>query len=766
MLSKELKTVKLHPKDDMIIGDYAFANSSIENVEIGDKVVSIGLIRGESEYSAFVDANDLTNIIVKPEDGPNGEYKNERASKNKYYSSINGVLFNKEQTVLIKYPAAKVKADNTYDVPVGIRRIAAMAFKNNQNIQIVNIRSYVENIGFEAFYACGNLEFVRFDNVYAPYSIMENAFTTQVEIEDGDIGNLKAKIGYSFDYYYDGENGEIGWVNYANDYTLVDNSSGEIIEPTPNVERNNFYAIVVLDTDGKQLGNILVSLTDPFGKTETVRTGYGTEGGGTATFYDLAGVEDLGFALDFTQPYFIKVADPHNVYYTYESTSVYLDEDMRITYITLERKPCDVSFNVNGGVGHIDTIYDVEVDVGKYKIDNQNVSKDGYTLAGWATSADGVVEYTDYFSTSKYKAHYILYAIWQPNTNTVHFDTNTGVGSMSDITVKTDASVTLPENVFTKEGYEFIGWALTPNGGVVYADNGVFTSGVDSEYTLYAKWKGNENLFQFTAGGGEGSMDTSTVVTDEYTTVPQNGFTRAGYTFVDWVDDNGTHWNPGDSYKGTTKPVQTLTAQWMANTGTLRFDANGGSGTMASIELKTDDPITLPKTEFGKLGYVMIGWATTSDGAPSYDSRASYKMPPVENGEVVTLYAVWAKGPAMHGVACDLADINTQTFDLNKAQYDYYCPISGTHNHEEGGICENGTLREFVSISVIVYCDSSLGYSIVGKDGVADVASGLYQNGNKVAGVSHVFVNANGTAIVYFDVPVYTLLSEVDILRR
>lgn len=744
--TRELHTVNLYPVADMIVGDYAFANSQIREVNIGDNVVSLGLIRGEGEYTVFADANYLTKITV--------------TNNNDYYSSIDGVLFDKQQKTLIKYPADKTVSN--YDIPESVKTIASMAFKQNQKIQRVNVHSYVETVGFEAFYACGNLSFVNFENVYAPYSIMENAFTTQVEIEDGTTINPKVSIGYSLGYYYDGESGEIGWENYANTYKLIDNSSGEVIEPSPEVDRNNFYAVVVLDTEGKQLGNMLVSLTDPYGKTETVRTGYGTEGTGTAMFYDLAGVEGLGFALDFTQPYIIKVADQRGVYYTYESTSVYLDADMRITYITLERKPCDISFNVNGGVGHIDTM-DILID-GNYAIANDQVSRVGYTLAGWGTSPDGVVKYTDFFSTSKYKAHYILYAIWQPNTNTVHFDTNTGVGSMSDITVKTDASVTLPENLFAKEGYEFIGWALTPTGGVVYADNGVFTSGVDSEYTLYAKWKGNENLFQFTAGGGDGSMDTGTVVTDEYTTVPQNGFTRDGYTFVDWVDDNGMHWNPGDSYKGTTKPVQTLTAQWVANTGTLRFDANGGSGTIASIELKTDEPTTLPKTEFGKLGYVMIGWATTSDGAPSYDSRASYKMPPVENGEVVTLYAVWAKGPAMHGVACDLADINTQTFDLNKAQYDYYCPISGTHNHEEGIICENGTLHEVVRISVIVYCDTSLGYSLVGKDGVADIASGLYQNGNKVAGVSDVFVNANGTAIVYFDVPVYTLLSEVDIV--
>ena len=335
--AKHVEDVIIRPTRELIIGDYAFANSRILHVTLGDKVTSVGLLRGEGEYTVFADAEYLTAIDVD--------------AGNEYYSSESGVLFDKAKQKLIKYPPAK--DGDVYEVPDTVSVIASMAFKRAYDIKQVLISSEVTAIGLEAFYACTNLVLIYFDSVYAPMSIMENAFTTFVEIEDGVSYNPRTQIGYSEDYYLDGENGEYGWNNYADTYNLA------AYERLPELERGNagagYYAVVIVDTDGNRLGNVRVSLTDPNGKTESVISGYNldAEGVGVAMFYDLFGVEGLGFSLDFTRPYSMNIEDLNGKYRGYSNPEIYLDEAMRITYITLTRAP--LAFGVSCGETEINT---------------------------------------------------------------------------------------------------------------------------------------------------------------------------------------------------------------------------------------------------------------------------------------------------------------------------------------------------------------------------------------------------------------------------
>ena len=55
---------------------------------------------------------------------------------NKYFSSVNGILFNKKQTVLYRYPSAK--SGKTYTVPKNVTKIAPAAFEGSKNLTTVN----------------------------------------------------------------------------------------------------------------------------------------------------------------------------------------------------------------------------------------------------------------------------------------------------------------------------------------------------------------------------------------------------------------------------------------------------------------------------------------------------------------------------------------------------------------------------------------------------------------------------------------------------
>jgi hypothetical protein len=85
-------------------------------------------------YSAFLGAT-LTAISVSPE--------------NLNYSSINGVLYNYAQTMLLQCPAG---ASGSYTVPAGVASIATAAFEYCVKLASVSISASVTSIGGDAFY--------------------------------------------------------------------------------------------------------------------------------------------------------------------------------------------------------------------------------------------------------------------------------------------------------------------------------------------------------------------------------------------------------------------------------------------------------------------------------------------------------------------------------------------------------------------------------------------------------------------------------------
>jgi hypothetical protein len=108
-------------------------------------------------------------------------------------------------------------------------------------------------------------------------------------------------------------------------------------------------------------------------------------------------------------------------------------------------------------------------------------------------------------------------------------------------------------------------------------------------------------------------------------------------------------WKLGEDDYDFNTPVTsdiTLTAEWTANTYTVAFDSNGGSGTMANMNQTYDGSwatltafdLTAPDT------YLFGRWNTKADGSgTSYDNEDWVRNLTTENGATVTLYAQWAK---------------------------------------------------------------------------------------------------------------------------
>lgn len=119
-------------------------------------------------------------------------------------------------------------------------------------------------------------------------------------------------------------------------------------------------------------------------------------------------------------------------------------------------------------------------------------SRDGYAFFSWNTQPDGGgTVYADREEVTLTDG-LVLYAMWVPNTYTVHFDANGGTGTMRDQEFAYGASQKLFKNAFERVDHEFAGWSTNADGtGKQFTDQQEvvnLTADAGDTVTLYAKW--------------------------------------------------------------------------------------------------------------------------------------------------------------------------------------------------------------------------------------------------------------------------------------
>ena len=150
MCCSSLKSITL-PDSLESIGDEAFNNcSALSSVTLGKNISSIGL-------NAFARCSKLENISVSGE--------------NEYFSSRDGILYNKEGTEIVIYPSGR--KGSKFVIPDGVTSIGKGCFSTNKYLERIIVPSSVSRIGESAFSECSinsislhdNLESIEKDTI-------------------------------------------------------------------------------------------------------------------------------------------------------------------------------------------------------------------------------------------------------------------------------------------------------------------------------------------------------------------------------------------------------------------------------------------------------------------------------------------------------------------------------------------------------------------------------------------------------------------------
>ena len=405
------------------------------------------------------------------------------------------------------------------------------------------------------------------------------------------------------------------------------------------------------------------------------RTGYTFKGWGTSSSTSYAAYQ------------------PGSTFYTNANTTLYAVWSAR-TYT--------ISYNANGGSGGPGS--QTKTHGIKMLISRVEPTRSGYIFLGWSTSPSATS--ASYQSGEWYYANAdrTFYAVWKKNapaTYTVSYDANGGSGAPGSQTKTQDITLTLSGTKPTRSGYTFLGWATSSSAtSASYQPGGSYTA--NASVTLYAVWSCNHASTKTVWDTG---CKWRKVCNNCGVTV-SSGTTHGPYTYGDWVYYSGSQHSryktcihgdyttseyashntstqyeqysasqhkkyshcsvcnstvgsvsyEGHTFTSTTSNGQVVSTcslcgytQTSAQTYTIGYNANGGSGAPSSQTKVHGVTLTLSSTIPYRFNYEFLGWSTSSSAtAATYTAGGSYT-----GNASVTLYAVWKYKPATYTVSYD-----------------------------------------------------------------------------------------------------------------
>lgn len=149
----------------------------------------------------------------------------------------------------------------------------------------------------------------------------------------------------------------------------------------------------------------------------------------------------------------------------------------------------------------------------------------------------------------------------------------------------------------------------------------------------------NKYTISYTLNNGSiKGQKTSYTVVDSFT-LPTP--TRNGYIFTGWTGSNGKTKQKTVTVSKGTRGNLTYTANWTPISYTVKYDANGGTGTMNTDTATYNENYVAKTNQFTRTGYEFAGWTENADGSGSNWTSWIGKPWKWTYTKNITLYAQW-----------------------------------------------------------------------------------------------------------------------------
>ena len=284
--------------------------------------------------------------------------------------------------------------------------------------------------------------------------------------------------------------------------------------------------------------------------------------------------------------------------------------------VTLYAKwtPCyTITFDSNNGTGEVAEQSFISGE--SHALIKNGFTKTGYGFRGWAFTKDADSALYSDEEVISVSSSFTLYAVWSLDVYTVTFNSNYGTHEIYTQNFLYGENKKLLTNTFTRKGYSFSGWGLSPESvSPVYSDG----ESVDftSDTLLYALWTINKYTLTFYPNGASGSSYMRVVDYDTIETVDACVFTaQTGYYFDSWntqPDGSGESFSASSQFNMPDFPVD-LYAIWQEKPAhSITYHNTLDAENTNPAEYKEKDSVSL--IDLTLKNYKFDGWYINDTG--------------------------------------------------------------------------------------------------------------------------------------------------------